>query len=144
MLNFVCHYKVTTHFSSDELGKNSSTYDVLEIVHNYLTFKSMIRNEKTNIFTQQHTHYYKLTLKSVLLNLGSSIYIYVDFIGVHQLVHYISVNISYCTHMEHIKLGCSVYSLSSASSSSSSSSSSMSMLISSGFTTRDVSVPSVS
>lgn len=84
----------TTHFSNYELGKNSRTYDVLAIVRDYVTFKSTIRNEKTKIFTQQHAHCYKLTLKSVLLNLGSSIYIYVDFIGVHWLVHYISVNIS--------------------------------------------------
>lgn len=94
MFNFVYHYEATTHFSSDELGKNRSTYDLLAIVHNYLTFKSTIRNEKTKIFKQQHTHCYKLTLKSVLLNLGSSIYIYVDFIGVHWLVHYLSLNIS--------------------------------------------------
>lgn len=46
MFNFVSHYKATTHFSSDELGKNSSTYDMLAIVRNYLTFKSTIRNEK--------------------------------------------------------------------------------------------------
>jgi len=94
MFNFVCHYKATTLFSSDELGKNWSTYDVLAIVRNYLTFKSTIRDEKTKIFTQQHTHCYILILNSVLLNLGSSIYIYVDFIGVHWLVHYVSVNIS--------------------------------------------------
>jgi hypothetical protein len=46
MFNFVCHYKRTTHFSSNKLRKISSKYDVLAIVHNYLTFKSTIRNEK--------------------------------------------------------------------------------------------------
>jgi len=67
MFNFVCHYKGTTHFSSDELGKNSGTYDMLAIVRNHLTFKSTIRNEKTKLFTQQHTHCYKWTPKPLLL-----------------------------------------------------------------------------
>jgi hypothetical protein len=80
MFNFVCHYKATAHFSSDELVKNSSTYDVLATVCNYLTFKSTIRNDITKI--QQHTHCYKWTLKPLLLNLGSSIYIYVDYVSV--------------------------------------------------------------
>jgi hypothetical protein len=46
MLNFVCHYKLTKHFSSDELGKNSSTYDVVAIVCNCFTQQSEMKKQK--------------------------------------------------------------------------------------------------